>query len=310
MSSGRVDVHTHVVPPDWARALTTAGQSSGGWTVPDWSAESHLAVQDEFGIATGILSVTNPGTTIAGTRPAEVARAVNEFTAEAVKDRPDRFGQFATVPQSDVDAVLAEITYAYEELHADGVVLMSSVEGRYLGDPLLDPMWAELDRRHAVVFVHPADGPYPMLPDTPYPLLDFTFDTTRTAVNLVLNGVLRRYPNVRVILSHAGGYLPYVAPPVVRAAPFAPPGTDAETVAADLRRFYFDTALSSAHTTLRALLEFAEPGHVLFGSDWPFAPAQWSGALTRQLDAYPDYTPGQLDGINRTSAETLFPRLS
>jgi 6-methylsalicylate decarboxylase len=161
-----------------------------------------------------------------------------------------------------------------------------------------------------VVFVHPTTGPYPMLPGTPAPLLDFTFDTTRTAVNMVVNGVFRRCPNVRVILSHAGGYLPYVAQRVIAGAPVVRPGLTRESVTDDLRRFYFDTALSSAATPLRALLDFAAPGHVLFGSDWPFAPTEWATSMTRQLDEYPDYTPGQLDAINRTNAEALFTRLS
>ncbi len=208
-----------------------------------------------------------------------------------------------------MDASLAEIAYAYDELHADGIVLLSNAFGVYLGNPALNPVWAELERRGAVVFVHPTFGAYPMLPGAPAPVLDFTFDTTRTAVDLVLNGVIQRSPNVRIILSHAGGYLPYVAQRVAGAAPIPRPELTTEAVDADLRKFYFDTALSSNPITLRALLQYAEPGHVLFGSDFPFAPPEWSAALTRQLDEYPDYTPGQLDAIDRTSAETLFPRL-
>ncbi|HWC81401.1 MAG TPA: amidohydrolase family protein [Pseudonocardiaceae bacterium] len=307
---GRIDVHTHVVPPDWARALAAAGQNSGGWAIPEWSAAAHLAQLDRHGIDTAVLSLTNPGPQVGTRNPVDVARAANDFTAEAVKDRPDRFGQFATLPQSDVDASLAELARAYDDLHADGIVLLSSTAGVYLGDPSLAPLWDELNRRAAVVFVHPANGPYPMLPDTPYPLLDFTFDTTRTAVNLVVNGVLARCPNVRVILSHAGGYLPYVAQRVIGGVPLARPGLTAESIATDLRRFYFDTALSSAPGTLRLLLEFAEDGHVLFGSDWPFAPEQWSALITRQLDDYPDYAPGQLAAINRGNAEALFPGLA
>ena len=305
----RIDVHTHVIPPEWGRLLIATGEGSGGWAVPEWSPESHLAFMDASNIATSVLSVTSPGTLIGDNDPAQIARAANEFTAEVAKDRPDRFGQFAILPQSDVDASLKEIAFAYDELHADGIVLLSSARGVYLGNPTLNPVWEELERRKAVVFVHPTTGAFPMLPGTPAPILDFTFDTTRTAVDLVLNGVIQRSPNVRIILSHAGGYLPYVAQRVTGAAPLVRPELTSEGVDADLRKFYFDTALSSNPITLRALLEFAEPGHVMFGSDFPFAPPEWSSALTRQLDEYPDHTPGQLYAINRTSAEALFPRL-
>ncbi|MEU5299377.1 amidohydrolase family protein [Streptomyces noursei] len=309
---GRIDVHQHVVPPMWAGALAARGLDSGGWPIPDWSPRGAIAMMDQQGIATGLLSVTAPGVHLDGDAEARtLARSVNEYGAEVVKDRPDRFGHFASVPLPDVDAALAEAAYALDTLHADGVVLMSNVHGRYLGDPDFEPLWAELDRRQATVFVHPAQPPMPRLPGTPAPLADYVFDTTRTALNLVLNGVMRRYPHVRVILSHGGGFLPYAAYRFAGLAPIAvDPERDDEDVLRDLKRFFFDTALTASPSALPALLAFAEPGHVLYGSDWPFAPQDAGTYYNHHLETYPHYSPGQVEAIDRGNAEALFPRLA
>ncbi|MGV4925762.1 amidohydrolase [Streptomyces sp. BHT-5-2] len=308
----RIDVHQHIVPPVWADALAAHGLDSGGWPIPAWSPDSAIAMMDRQGIATGVLSVTAPGVHLAGDAEARtLARAVNEYTAEVVKDRPDRFGHFAGIPLPDVDAALAEAVHALDTLDADGVVLMSNAHGRYLGDPSYEPLWDELDRRAAVVFVHPAQPPLPLLPGTPAPLADFVFDTTRSALDLVLKGVLRRHPSLRVILSHGGGFLPYAAYRFSGLAPLAvDPDRDADDVLRDLKRFYFDTALSASPSSLPALLAFAEPGHVLYGSDWPFAPQEAGTYYNHHLETYPHYTPGQARAIDRGNAEALFPRLA
>ncbi|MEW1656805.1 MULTISPECIES: amidohydrolase family protein [unclassified Streptomyces] len=308
----RIDVHQHIVPPVWADALAAGGLDSGGWPVPAWSPSSAIAMMDRQSIATGVLSVTAPGVHLGSDAAARtLARAVNEYGAEVVKDRPDRFGHFAGIPLPDVDAAVTEAVHALDTLGADGVVLMSNVHGRYLGDPDFEPLWAELDRRRATVFVHPNQPPMPRLPGTPAPLADFVFDTTRTALNLVLNGVLRRHRDVRVILAHGGGFLPYAAYRFAGLTPLATdPDRDADDVLSDLKRFFFDTALSASPSALPALLAFAEPGHVLYGSDWPFAPQEAGSYYNHFLETYPDYTPGQAQAINRGNAEALFPRLA
>ena len=257
--AARIDVHQHIVPPVWARALEAADKNPGGWAIPAWSRESAIAMMDQQGIATGVLSTPAPGV----------------------------------------------------HLGADGVILLSNAHGRYLGDPGFEPLWAELNRRAAVVFVHPVPPPLPMLPGTPAPLVDYVFDTTRTAVNLVLNRVMGRYPDVKVILSHGGGFLPYAAYRFAGlTATVTDPGRTADSLLRDFKRFYFDTALAASPTALPALLAFAEPGHVLYGSDWPFAPKEAGTYYNHFLETYPGFTPGQAEAINRTSAEALLPRLA
>lgn len=306
----RIDVHQHIVPPQWARALADRGLDSGGWAIPAWSAESAIAMMDRHRIATGVLSVTSPGVHLGDDSEARtLARQVNEYAAEVAKDRPDRFGSFASLPLPDVEGAVAEAVHALDVLHADGVVLLSNARGRYLGDPDFADLWAELQARRAVVFVHPAQPPMPLLPGTPAPVVDYAFDTTRAAYDLVRNRIPERYPDVRVILSHGGGFLPYAA---YRFAGLTATVVDQELGADDVLRslkwFYFDTALTASPSALPSLLAFAEPGHVLYGSDWPFAPEEAGSYYNQYLEAYPGFAPGQAEAVDHGNAEKLFAR--
>jgi predicted TIM-barrel fold metal-dependent hydrolase len=215
----RVDVHQHVVPPFWAKALPNHGEDPSGLrsgdpsssVLPQWSPESAIDLMDSQEIATGILSLTAPG--IVGWKKderREMARRVNEYTADLVVKRPDRFGNFATLPLPDVDGSLSELAYAIDTLQTDGVILLGNYAEKYLGDAAFEPLWVELDRRQAVVFVHPA-LPLPPVAGVAGPLVDYPFDTTRTAVQLLLNGIVDRYTGVRIILAHAGGFVPYAS---------------------------------------------------------------------------------------------------
>ncbi|WP_037911187.1 amidohydrolase family protein [Actinacidiphila yeochonensis] len=309
-NAGRIDVHQHLIPAAYRALLDQRGLTAGGWPTPDWDPQSAIGMMDRRSIATGVLSISSPGVHLGDDAEGRaLARSVNEFGAELVKDRPDRFGLFASVPLPDVDGAVAEAVYALDELHADGVVLLSNAHGRYLGEKEFEPLWAELDARSAVVFIHPTAPQLPMLDGLPSPLLDFPFDTTRTALHMVANGVMSRHTQLKVILSHGGGFLPYAAVRFAGASQFVP-GTTSEGILADLRRFYFDTALSATPYSLPSLLAFAEPGHVLYGSDSPFASEPWGVEFDAGLDGYSGWQPGQQHAVNRGSAEALFPRLA
>ena len=313
---GRIDVHQHVIPP--ARGQAMAGRAAAvGWPAPAWDEQSAVAMMDRREIATGMLSYAAP---LAGPDdPAtarEVARSVNEFTAELVKNRPDRFGHFAVLPLPDVDGALAEAAHALDELDADGVLVLSNAHGRYLGDPTFEPLWAELDARSAVILVHPTAPPGPPLADVPLPLVDFPYDTTRAALHMTMRGVPGRYPRMRMILPHAGGFLPYAAQRFALAARLHTDatgdggGTTPEDFLTDLRRFYFDTAISTGPATLHTLLAFAAPDHILYGSDFPMLPEDWGTDFDTARDAYPNWEPGRLHAIDRGNAELLIPRLA
>ncbi len=311
MSTGRIDIHQHIVPPFWAVALSALGGDPSGWSSPAWTPENAIDFMDSQRIAMGILSLTAPGVTgWQGVARRDMARRVNEFGAEVMARRPDRFGGFATLPLPDMDGALRELEYAFDTLNADGVVLLSNYAGHYLGDPAFGPLWAELERRSAVVFIHPAKPAIPIIEGIPGPIVDYPFDTTRTAVQLVLNGVITRCPRVEIILSHAGGFLPFAAHRFAELAPAA--RTDVPATAELLesfRSFYFDTALSSSPASLLALHSFARPGHILYGSDFPYAPASVAASFTAKLDAFEDLSREARAAIDNGGARKLLPRL-
>ncbi|MDT7803906.1 MAG: 6-methylsalicylate decarboxylase [Actinomycetota bacterium] len=257
--------------------------------MPSWSPGAAIAMMDEAGIATGVPSISAPGVHFGdGAAARDLAREVNDFQAELVRDTPDRFGHFAVLPLPDFDGAVAEAVRALDELHADGVVLLSNAHGHYLGHPAYEPLWTELAARDAVVFVHPAEPPIARLDGLPSPLPDFPFDTTRTALDLVAHGVFDRHPDLRIILSHAGGFLPFAAHRFTGAALFNP-GTN-----------------PGRHHGRAA--EVAEPGHVLYGSDFPFAPKEWRAEFDRYLTTYEGPGAERFPDVGRAAAEALFPR--
>ena len=308
----RIDVHQHVVPPFWAHALPTHGGDPSGTVIPQWSPDSAIDFMDSQQVATGILSLTAPS--VIGWDKSErrrMARRVNEYTADLVTKRPDRFGNFATLPLPDAEGALWELEHALDTLRADGVILLANYAGKYLGEAAFEPIWSELHRRHAVVFVHPGQPPLPTAAGVPGPLVDYPFDTTRAAVQLVLNGIVDRYPGARIILAHAGGFLPYASHRFAELARvFRPAAAKPADILATFQRFYFDTALSSGPAALPSLKAFAGSGHMVFGSDFPYAPAGIGASFTAKLDAGNGLTAEEHRAINHGNACTLFPRLA
>lgn len=304
---GRIDTHHHVVPPDYAAWLRAKGELAGGLPIPTWDADAALDLMDRHDIAAAVLSVSTPGVHLGGGSDARaMARDVNEFAAQVVRDHPDRFGFFATLPLPDTEGALAELEFSLDTLQADGVVLLANNRGTYLGDPLFDPVFDELQRRNVVVFVHPSalPGLDPLRGIAPF-VADFLLDTTRAAVNLARSGTLDRCPDVRIILAHAGGFLPYAA---YRLASAASPREDYLHGLALLGSFSFDVALSSTPSALPSLLAFAQPGHVTFGTDWPYAPDYAVAGMVGLYDSF-DLDPAVRASIDHRAAAELFPRL-
>jgi predicted TIM-barrel fold metal-dependent hydrolase len=303
----RIDTHHHIVPPAYRAWLQGRGVTAGGLPIPEWSLDGALDLMDAAGVRAAVMSVSTPGVHLGDDAEArDKAREVNEYAAGVVRKHPQRFGFFATLTLPDLQGAIAEAAHALDVLKADGVVLLTNVNGVYFGDASLEPLMAALNERRAVVFIHPSHLPAEPVPGIPPFAADFLLDTTRAAINYAKSGALERHPDLKIILSHAGGFLPYAAERVARVC--SPDGQNAGGIAR-LRKFWFDTALSSSPYALPSLLAFADPGRITFGSDWPYAPKARSLHFAGMLDAF-DLQPGLRRQIDCENAQTLFPRFA
>ncbi|HTO59243.1 MAG TPA: amidohydrolase family protein [Pseudomonadales bacterium] len=275
-----IDVHAHFLPPLYQEALRDAGLKTldGGIPTPTWSPERALAIMDEVGITGAVLSVSSPHLNfVAPARAVALARAINDYAAEVKRRHPDRFGAYAILPLPDVAASLAELDHALDQLGLDGVALPTHTEGRYLGDAALAPLLAALDARKTTVFVHPTSPPCfeAFGLELPAPMIEFPFDTTRTAASLLYSGALARHPGIEFILPHAGGTLPFLAPRIAAVGSLTPVLGDRAMTPPNamqaLARFYYDTALSVTPQQFAALRALVPMSRVLYGTDFPFA---------------------------------------
>lgn len=309
-----IDVHAHFVTDRYIAAARAAGHEHPdgmpGW--PEWSPEAHLALMDESGIATSMLSVSSPGVHFGDDSAArELAREVNEFAAGVVRAHPGRFGHLAAVPLPDIDGSLDEIAYALDVLGSDGVAIETNAHGRYLGDAHYDPIWAELDRRRAAVFVHPTSPPHAeaISVGLPRPMLEFLFDTARSATDLLFAGVFERYSGIRWIFTHGGGVLPLLADRIqlFRSA-FAgdQPGRATSEV---LRGLWFDMAGTPFPHQIPALEASVGLDRLVYGSDYCWTPSAAVVAQIAGIDAAD--RPGEPTWRTLTTdhARELFPAL-
>lgn len=286
-----------------------------GMKVPTWTVQSDQAFNKKYNIESVIYSVSTPGVTHISDpeQSAKVAREMNAYAASLRDDNPTN-GFFATLPSLEhTHLVLQEISYAFDVLKADGVTLFTSyaTPQGYLGHPEYVPVWEELNRRKAVVFIHPINNVAAVYFDErlPMPAFDWPHETGRTAMDMILNRRLQQFPNVKIILSHGGGTL---ATLIQRATMVALPEfgevMTADGIISQAKQFYFDTALAGSQEVFPMILKFAEPGHLLFGSDFPHAPEILSKGLTEFVDGFQmDYERKR--EIYYKAAFSLFPRL-
>jgi 6-methylsalicylate decarboxylase len=311
MPRGKIDVHAHYLPEVYREALVTVGQArpDGIPGLPDWDEELAVAAMDNLGVRLAVLSISSPGVHFGDAAAAvALARAVNESGAQLTRARPERFGFFAVLPLPEVDAAVAEARYALDQLGTAGISLLTNHRGIYLGDQRLEPVFAEVAARDAVVFVHPTSPPQ-HAGGLAAPVLEFMFETTRAVTDLVLAGVLRRYPDLKVIVPHAGAVLPVLATRVDMMAPLlAHAGGEAEvpSLRAALKMMYFDLAGAPVEEQLAALLWVADPARFLYGSDFPFTPWQGCHYLAQQLEASCQLDDTARDAVFTDNAAALF----
>ena len=311
MPAGKIDVHAHYLPEVYRDALVAEGHArpDGIPALPDWSEAQAIDAMDKLDVRLAILSISSPGVHFGNAdAAAALARAVNETGAQITATTPERFGFFAALPLPEIDASVAETRYALDHLGATGIGLLTNHRGMYLGDERLEPIFAEVAARNLVVFVHPTSAPQPTGgPKLSAPVLEFMFETTRSITDLVLSGVLRRHPDLRIIVPHAGAVLPVLASRVdLFAAVLARDGADVPSLRAALKVLHFDLAGAPVEEQLAALLSVADPSRLHYGSDFPFTPWQACQYLAQQLQTSQQLDDLTLDAIFTDNAVHLF----
>jgi predicted TIM-barrel fold metal-dependent hydrolase len=310
-----VDIHQHVIPDFYWDASNEDGNAAGGITPPRWSLDGAIAYLDEAGIDVAVPSISTPGVHFGDDAAARtLARQVNEYLAGIKHDRPDRFGAFAALPLPDVEGSLEQIAYALDVLELDGVSIFTNAGGTYLGDSRFDPIFTELQRRRAVVFVHPTASPDPIahtlgLPDT---LLDYPVDTSRAIAKLHYSNTFARTPDVKYVFVHAGGTIPFLASrfAIVDEMDVIPGAQERGTFADALPRLHWDTASAFSDPVLHMLRSVTGLGNVMFGTDYPYPRDAISIGGLRQIQNTAELDDAERDAILGRSAARLIPRLA
>jgi predicted TIM-barrel fold metal-dependent hydrolase len=309
-----IDTHHHFYPPEYQKAWLGWEESRKLPHFPTqvaWTREKAVEEMDKAGIRTGILSLAStPGLWFdAGPEAAaRMVRVCGDYGAQMVRDFPGRFGLFAPLSMLDIDTTLKEIEYAFDTLKADGVGLQSNYGDKWLGNPVYKPVFEELNRRKAVVYVHPlvaaccgalSVGTFPAVIEVPH-------DTTRTVTSLLLGGSFAQARDIKWLFSHAGGTIPMMAGRIdsfygkrPNLKEFAPEGIEGE-----LKLLHYDTANATHPAQMAALMKLVPVSQITYGTDYPYFPTTQIANL-RELGL----TPDQLEAIGSGNAVRLVPRL-
>jgi len=324
--TGKINIHHHLTAPAYVKFLTENKVRN----FPNKTAAEGIEDMDKAGISMAFTSIIGPGIwfgNVEDTR--KMARECNDYAAKLMADYPGRFGMFGMLPLPDIDGSLKEIQYVYETLKADGVYLFTNFGqtplygDKYLGDPLLAPLYEELNRRKAIVYTHPKDNfcCREVIPGVGDTTIEYGTDTTRAIVSLLMSGTAAKYPEVRFIFSHGGGTAPYLigrfggteAPylreggalkpgaPAPRSTPAMPKGPIHE-----VQKFYYDTASAENQVALSGLRKLVPLSQIFFGTDFPFGAAV---DRIKNLEASEAFTPKELQAVYRDNAVKLLPRL-
>ncbi len=311
---GLIDVHHHILPPAYlaeAREQVLAQvQNILPPAVANWTPQKSLEEMDRLGISTSIVSISSPGIWFGNQQAGRsLARKCNEYAAELGRNHPGRFGSFASIPLPDAEGSLKEIAYALDVLKADGICLLSSYGDKWLGDPAYAAVLDELNRRRAIVYVHPTapNCCRDLMSYIPQPLTEFPHDTTRTITSLLYTGSFGRLTDIRFIFSHAGGTMPMLAGRIAQLgkrkdlAAKVPNGVEYE-----LKRLYYEIANSANKSAMSALMNLVPTSQIMFGSDNPFVPL----ATTAEGFARLGLSPAEVQAIGRDNALRLMPRFT
>ena len=306
------------IPGSYLKALDDSGITTKdiGFPMARWDVQERLTLMDENDIQTEVLSLSSPGLRYwKGSAAARLAASLNTELAGIVRDNPARFGGFAIRPLPDIDACLKEIAHAFDELGLDGIVVMTNYDGVYLGHPKFAPVFDELNRRKAVVFVHPTEGPSNdiLVQGYPAPAFEYPAETTRMVVSLIDSDTVTRCPDVRFIASHGGGTLPLIQPRLAVLMPWKrkeDPEEGARRVNHAIDSLFFDTAIVSYPASLAALQAIHSTSRMLTGYDLPLFPASKIKVSLNNLYHFAGYSDEDRALIISGNARHLLPRVA
>lgn len=287
------DIHEHYVPDCYKKALLlhgTKGIESDGLPVPDWNIEKQLKFMDKMGIKTAFISLASPHPYWGNSKETiELVRKINDEGAQIVLKYSDRFKLFATLPLPDIENSLKEINYAYDELHAVGIKLPTSVNGVYLGDEKFAPVFEELNKRKAIVVLHPVQAlnlPNSDIKEYPPAMALYLNETTLAVLNLIYSSTLEKYPDIKFIIPHAGALLPSLSDRLEGFQKLAQNKSKNKIsdVKIYLNKFYYDLAGFAVPNQLFGLLNMTDISHLLYGSDYPYAYPEFITKQKEKLD--------------------------
>jgi 6-methylsalicylate decarboxylase len=279
----RVDIHYHPIAPDWiAHPRVQAAIAPQVMPIARrWTPQVALEEMDRNGIELAVSSVANPGVWFGDVSDARrLARHCNDFSAALKHDYPGRFAFFAALPLPDIAGSVDEIGRSFDRLGADGVGLFTSYGDTWLADERFAPIFEELNRRGAVVYVHPAapDCCKKLVPGLPAALIEYPVDTTRAMLHWLRSGSRQRYPALKLIFSHAGGYTMGGLGRLQLLAQTHPEFGLPKDIAAEVAKFWFEISSSADPVTLQALRAYVPVSQILLGTDSPFI-----GSMTPNL---------------------------
>ena len=305
----KLDLHTHYYPetyfqmirdahaqsefsfdkdPTGRTIITHRGARFFGITPPMTDPAKRLEDMDRVGIDAEVISLSTPNIFFADEHhQPEAARVINDSYAELIARHPARFKGFASIPMDSPDAALRELHRAIDELKMNGVILLSNIRGRALTSPVYRPFFEEANRMKLCIFLHP------MIPTNsePYseyvlgPLVAFPFDTTLAVARMCFAGLLRDFPDIRWIIGHAGGALPYLMERLDNGyRDFAECRAEIDQLPSTyLKKLYYDTVTFSPHT-LRMVRDVVGVEHMVMGSDYPHL----LGSIERSVSSIED----------------------
>jgi len=304
----RIDTHHHISSPGFIAAITA--RKTGQRPLMEWTPEKSLAEMDKAGVQTAVMSTSEPGVWFGDNEAARsLARECNEYGAKLISDHPGRFGMFTTVPLPDIDGCLREIEYGMDTLKLDGIGMMTSYIGKYLGDPMFTPVMEELNRRKAIVYFHPfrAECCKDLQPELGTAVIELGTDTTRNIASLLFSGTASKYPEIRFIFSHGGGTAPYLMNRFVTVmqrpdiAARLPKG-----LLYEVQKFYYDTAMFFNPNSWPTFKKVVPVSQMLYGTDYPFVTPY---DVAKGLDDC-GLSRAERRAIDRENALRLFPRLN